>query len=96
MLSASLCACENAFESLDVGEWQQVGSAAAPAVGVADNTRTEDISAGAGPAVRPGDLVKVRISGVRARLPRRSAGHANEEEPFSALRAFSSAPQRER
>ena len=58
----SLSACGNVHESLTLGEWKEVGTREAPLAKPADDLDITQITPGNGAVVKPGDLVKVRIT----------------------------------
>jgi hypothetical protein len=57
----ALAGCQNAVESLDVGEWREGGSKELPVSPNRGDPLVRDIAAGSGEPVRKGDLVKIRL-----------------------------------
>lgn len=67
--AAAVAGCDNAVESLDVGEWKQTGIAAPPVVAENDDVLTQQIEAGNGEPVQAGDLVKLSVVVLTPQIP---------------------------
>jgi hypothetical protein len=62
LISAAVSAgCDNAFESLSMGEWRETGTAVPPVVPENGDLRTRPIQEGIGEPVQAGDLVKLTV-----------------------------------
>jgi hypothetical protein len=59
--AALLGGCDNAYENLSLGEWQQAGVAEAPRWPMSGAFTVTTLAAGEGRAARAGDLVKAQI-----------------------------------
>jgi hypothetical protein len=61
----ALAGCGNAYESVSIGDWQEVGSAQIPTTDInplSGEVVLKSLAAGRGAKIKPGDLVQIRIS----------------------------------
>jgi len=69
LLLVHLAGCGNAIDDLKVGDWQAVGSPQSPEPRLRGSAVLTPITLGTGPAVQPGDLVKLKITVFRRATP---------------------------
>jgi hypothetical protein len=59
---AALTGCGNASQHLSMGPWEEVGQAESPIAGEQSSFEVTTLVPGDGPVVRPGDLVKAKVT----------------------------------